>query len=61
MAYSVKFHEISGLVTNEHSTPSLVGAKRVAVDAVNSGAARRAEIRDDEGRVIFEYPGDEDF
>jgi hypothetical protein len=61
LAYSVKFHEISGLVGNEHSTPSLVGARRVAVDAVQSGAAKRAEVRDEEGKIIFEYPGDEDF
>lgn len=59
MTYSIRFREISGLVASEHSTASLVGARRVAVDAVDSGAAKHAEIRDAEGKIIFEYPDEE--
>jgi hypothetical protein len=32
----------------------------MAVDAVNSGAAKHAEIRDAEDKIIFAYP-DKDF
>ncbi len=59
LTYSIRFRQISGLVASEHSTLSLARAKRVAVDAVNSGAAQHAEILDGEGKIILEYPDEE--
>lgn len=59
LTYSIRFRQISGFVASEHSTASLAGAKRVAVDAVNSGAAKHAEIRDATGKIIFQYPDEE--
>lgn len=60
LSYLVSFHQISGLVPPERSSTSLAAGKRWAVDAVNSGAARKAEIRDSHGNLLFRYP-DEDY
>jgi hypothetical protein len=59
LAYLVKFHKLSGLINKDISTRSLVAARRIAADAVNSRAAQRAEVWDANNRMIFEYPGDE--
>ena len=58
--YSIIFHGISGLVHGDHFTPSLAAARRLAVDGVNSRAARSAEVRDDKGTVVLRYPDDDD-
>lgn len=60
LPYTISFHQISGLVASEQSAASLAGARRVAIDAVNSSAAKCAEIRDAEGKIVFKYP-DEDY
>lgn len=60
MTYLTRFHQISGLVPTERSSTSLAAAKRWVIDAVDSGAARKADIRDSEGTVLFRYP-DEDY
>lgn len=58
--YSVVFHGISGLVHGDHFTPSLVAARRLAVDGVDSRAAKSAEVRDDTGKIVLRYPDDDD-
>jgi hypothetical protein len=55
--YSVKFHQISGLVPPEYHTESAAAARRVAVDALRSGAAKRVEILDSSGSVILDLSG----
>ena len=57
--YSVTFHGISGLVHGDHLTASLAAARRIAMDGVESHAAKVAEIRDQAGNVVFRYPDDE--
>jgi hypothetical protein len=52
--YSVKFYEISGLVPAGFETVSAATARRVAADALGSGAAKRAEILDPSGEVILD-------
>jgi hypothetical protein len=59
LSYSVKFRQIGGLVPSELSTPSLAAAIRIAMDGVDSNAAKRAEIRNAEDEIVFVYP-DED-
>lgn len=54
--FSIRFYEISGLVPPERSAVSASAAKRIALDALNSGAAKRAEIRDQNGNLILEFP-----
>ena len=54
--YSVIFHGISGLVHGDHFTASLVTARRIAVDGVESRAAKFAEVRDEHGNVVLRYP-----
>lgn len=50
------FHGISGLVHGDHLTPSLAAAIRIAIDGVDSSAAKTAEIRDGENKIVFRYP-----
>jgi hypothetical protein len=56
--FSIRFREISGLVPPECWAMSAGAAKRIALDALNSGAAKRAEIRDQSGNLILELPED---
>lgn len=60
LSYSVKFRHIGGLVPAELSTASLAAAIRIAMDGVDSSAAKRAEIRNAEGEIVFVYPDEED-
>lgn len=55
--YSVTFHQISGLVPPEYQTASAAAARRVAEDALRSGAAKRVEVRDPSGSVILDLTG----
>lgn len=52
--YTVKFYEISGLVPSELKTVSAASARRVALDALESGAAKRVEVLDASGSVILD-------
>lgn len=58
--YSLVFHGISGLVHGDHFTLSLATARRIAVDGVDSRAAKFAEVRDDQNEIVFRYPDSED-
>jgi len=57
--YSVIFHGISGLVHGDHFTASLVTARRIAIDGVDSRAAKFAEVRDENGNVVLRYPDEQ--
>ncbi|QIK78069.1 hypothetical protein G7077_03225 [Sphingomonas piscis] len=50
----MKFYEISGLVPAGFETDSAATARRVAADALGSGAAKRVEIRDSNGEIILD-------
>ena len=52
--YSIKFHEVSGLVPAELTTASAATARRIALDALKSGAAKRVEVRDASGSLVLD-------
>jgi hypothetical protein len=56
MSYSIRYQQRPGGAESQHWTASLIEAKQHAIDAVRSGTAERAEIRDALGKVVFEYP-----
>lgn len=56
MTYSVELHQISGLVPSHQTSSSVVIARRIVVDAVNSGAAKHGEIFTAWGKSIFRFP-----
>jgi hypothetical protein len=53
-SYTVKFYDISGLVPSELKTVSAASARRIASDALQSGAAKRVEVLDASGSVILD-------
>lgn len=55
MTYLVRYRQGEG-PASEHWIETLIEAKQQAVDAISSGAAKRAEIRDAAGKVVFCYP-----
>lgn len=58
MTYLVRYRQGEG-PPSEHWIETLIEAKQQAVDAVGSGAAKRAEIRDAAGKVVFYYPAED--
>ena len=62
MSYSIRYRQRAGSVASEHWTATLIEAKDHAMSAVTSGAAKRAEVRNASGRLVFHYPnGNGDF
>lgn len=54
--YTIRFYEISGLVPSELKTASAATARRIALDALESGAAKRVVVRDATGSVVLDVP-----
>lgn len=57
--FVIKFHGIGGLVSPECRTASAAAARRMSADAIRSGAAKRAEICDADGKVLLQLTQDD--
>ena len=56
MAYSIEYYDLKGQTASEPWTGRFEAAKNHARNAVETGCATRAEVRDASGALIFHYP-----
>ena len=58
MTFSVRYRQVPSGAESQHWIASLTEAKLHASEVVTSGSAERAEVRDQMGQLIYQYPED---